>query len=108
MCFESRGNRADTAGDRHRLNNVPAWVTPPGAGHTYMRGVTCPIVPTRPDSESTVGFPRAALPDDPNAETRLARPDGGDDPLPPDSAALFPEIPTWTDEQLIIAVELAD
>ena len=41
---------------------------------------------------------------------RLARThdSGGDDPRPPTSAALFPEIPTWTDEQLIIAIELAD
>ena len=31
-----------------------------------------------------------------------------DDPLPPNSAALFPEVVTWTDEQLIIAIELAD
>ena len=61
-----------------------------------------------PDAESTAGFPRAALPDDPDLEMRLARTDGGDDPLPPNSAALFPEIPTWTDEQLIIAIELAD
>ena len=62
-----------------------------------------------PDAESTAGFPRAALPDDPNEEMRLARtPDGGDDPLPPNSAALFPEVVTWTDEQLIIAIELAD
>ena len=30
------------------------------------------------------------------------------DPLPPNSAALFPEVVTWTDEQLIIATELAD
>ena len=62
-----------------------------------------------PDSESTAGFPRAALPDDPNEEMRLARTDdSGDEPLPPNSAALFPEVVTWTDEQLIIAIELAD
>ena len=87
-----------------------------------------------PDAESTAGFPRAALPDDPNEEMRLAewsnavcrgcdvailvRADGecictrcvrdNDDPLPPNSAALFPEVVTWTDEQLIIAIELAD
>ena len=84
-----------------------------------------------PDAESTAGFPRAALPDDPNEEMWLAewsnavcrgcgvaifvRADGecvftrcvrGDDPPP--SAALFPEVVTWTDEQLIIAIELAD
>jgi hypothetical protein len=63
-----------------------------------------------PDAESTAGFPRAALPDDANLEMELARAsdDGSDDPQPPNSAALFPEIPTWTDEQLIIAIELAD
>ena len=63
-----------------------------------------------PDAESTAGFPRAALPDDPNEEMRLAHraEDGSDDPLPPNSAALFPEVVTWTDEQLIIAIELAD
>jgi hypothetical protein len=63
-----------------------------------------------PDAESTAGFLRAALPADPNLEMRLARraDDGGDDPLPPNSAALFPEVVTWTDEQLIIAIELAD
>jgi hypothetical protein len=38
--------------------------------------------------------------------TRCVR--GSDDPLPPNSAALFPEVVTWTDEQLIIAIELAD
>jgi hypothetical protein len=27
---------------------------------------------------------------------------------PPPSVALFPEVVTWTDEQLIIAIELAD
>jgi hypothetical protein len=87
-----------------------------------------------PDAESTAGFPRAALPDDPNEEMRMAewanavcrscgvailvRVDGecictrclrnNDEPLPPNSAALFPEVVTWTDEQLIIAIELAD
>ena len=85
-----------------------------------------------PDAESTAGFPRAALPDDPNEEMRLAEWSnavcqncgvaifvraggecictrcvrGNDDPPP--SAALFPEVVTWTDEQLIIAIELAD
>ena len=63
-----------------------------------------------PDAESTAGFPRAALPDDANEEMRLALriDDGSDDPLPPNSAALFPELVTWTDKQLIIAIELAD
>jgi hypothetical protein len=62
------------------------------------------------DVESTAGFPHAELPDDPNLEMRLARVpgNGGDDPRPPTSAALFPEIPTWTDDQLVIAIELAD
>ena len=61
-----------------------------------------------PDAESTSGFPRAGLPDHPNEEMRLAcTDDGGNDPLPP-SAALFPEVVTWTDEQLIIAIEVAD
>jgi hypothetical protein len=84
-----------------------------------------------PDAESTAGFPRAGLPDDPNVEMQqaewsdavcrgcgaaiLIRADGqavctrclrGDDPPP--SVALFPEVVTWTDEQLIIAIELAD
>ena len=63
-----------------------------------------------PDSESTAGFPRAALPDDPNLEMQIicTVDDGGDHPLPPNSAALFPEVVSWTDEQLIIAIELAD
>ena len=39
--------------------------------------------------------------------TRCQR-QGGDDPDPPSGAALFPEIPTWTDEQLVVAIELAD
>ena len=61
-----------------------------------------------PDAESTAGFPRAAPPDDPNLEIHIALADGGDDPLPPNSAALFPEVVTWTDDQLITAMELAD
>ena len=64
-----------------------------------------------PDSESTTAaFPRVALPDDPHDEMRLALriDEGSDEPLPPNSAALFPEVVTWTDEQLIIAIELAD
>ena len=84
-----------------------------------------------PDAESTAGFPPAALPDDPNEEMRLAewsnavcrgcgvaifvRADGEcvctrcvRDDDPPPSAALFPEVVTWTDQQLIIAIELAD
>ena len=88
-----------------------------------------------PDVEST-GFARAGLPDDPNLEREVARqaPAGwydavcqgcgaailiqpGAEPLctrcghndgSPGGSALFPEIPTWTDEQLVIAIELAD
>ena len=65
-----------------------------------------------PDVESTT-FPSAGLPDDPSREMQLARPlsadaGGDDDPLPPTAAALFPEVVTWTDEQLLIAIELAD
>jgi hypothetical protein len=59
------------------------------------------------DVEST-GFPHAGLPDDPNLEMRIAAADSDDDPTPPSSAALFPEIVTWTDDQLVIAIELAD
>jgi hypothetical protein len=59
------------------------------------------------DVEST-GFPHAGLPDDPNLEMRIAAADPEDDPTPPSSAALFPEIVTWTDDQLVIAIELAD
>ena len=79
------------------------------------------------DVEST-GFARAGLPDSPEMErdwsdalcrmcgaaitvridgepvcTRCTR-----DPQPPTAGALFPEVVTWTDEQLIIAIELAD
>ena len=50
-----------------------------------------------PDAESTAGFPRAALPGDPNLEMQIAPADGGDDPLPPNCSALFPEVVTWTD-----------
>jgi hypothetical protein len=62
-----------------------------------------------PDAESTE-FRHKGLPDDPHEEMRLALriDDGSDDPLPPNSAALFPEVVTWSDEQLIIAIELAD
>jgi hypothetical protein len=89
-----------------------------------------------PDVEST-GFARAGLPDDPNLEREVARqaPAGwydavcqgcgaailiaagaeplcarcqSDDGPASGGAALFPEIPTWTDEQLVIAIELAD
>ena len=67
-----------------------------------------------PDAESTE-FPHTrGLPDDPHLEMELARShvsvfdDGGDEPDPPTGAALFPEIPTWTDEQLVVAIELAD
>ena len=33
---------------------------------------------------------------------------GRDDELDPSGGALFPEVPTWTDEQLVVAIELAD
>jgi hypothetical protein len=59
-----------------------------------------------PDVEST-GFARAGLPDDPNLEMEAAGLPDGDGPTS-GGAALFPEIPTWTDEQLVIAIELAD
>jgi hypothetical protein len=79
-----------------------------------------------PDVESTSARARA-LPDDPNLEMEwadvrcqgcgaaiLTRP--GAEPLcprcqhddPPTGSALFPEIPTWSDVQLVIAIELAD
>jgi hypothetical protein len=79
------------------------------------------------DVEST-GFARSGLPDSPELErewsdalcrtcgaairvrvdgepvcTRCAR-----DPQPPSGGALFPEVVTWADEQLITAIELAD
>jgi hypothetical protein len=56
--------------------------------------------------EST-DFPRMGLPDDPHLEMRIAA-DPDDDPTPPSSAALFPEVATWTYNQLVIAIELAD
>ena len=79
-----------------------------------------------PDVEST-DFARTGLPDDPNLEMEwadvrcqgcgvaiLVR-QGGEQlcmrcrrPEPPTGAALFPEIPTWSDDQLVIAIELAD
>ena len=31
-----------------------------------------------------------------------------DGPTSPGGAALFPEVPTWSDEQLVVAIELAD
>ena len=64
-----------------------------------------------PEMAST-DYPHAlGLPDDPHLEMELTRSvlDGGDDdPEPPSSAALFPEVVTWTDEQLVVAIELAD
>src|SRR5688500_18711943 len=36
------------------------------------------------------------------------RRDGGEEPDPPCGAAPFPEVVTWTDEQLVVAIELAD
>jgi hypothetical protein len=72
-----------------------------------MRGATCTIVPTPPDIEST-GFADAGLPDDPNLEMVLAPSLPEDDGPTSGGAALFPEIPRWTDDQLVIAIELAD
>ena len=90
-----------------------------------------------PDVESN-GFARTGLPDDPNLEMEhaaaratagwvdavcqgcgaaiLIQPGaeplctrcGRDDGPASGGAALFPEIPTWTDEQLVTAIELAD
>ena len=82
-----------------------------------------------PDVESTPARSRG-LPDDPNLEMQLAgwvdarcRGCGaaiftrvGADPLCPrcqqddgrGGAALFPEVATWTDDQLVTAIELAD
>ena len=59
-----------------------------------------------PDVEST-GFAPAGPPDDPNVEMANARAPHDDGPTS-GGAALFPEIPTWSDEQLIVAIELAD
>ena len=58
-----------------------------------------------PDVESTPARSRG-LPDDPNLEIELARPPHDDGPTS-GGAALFPEIPTWSDEQLVVAIELA-
>ena len=60
-----------------------------------------------PDVEST-GFARAGLPDDPNLEKELAPEPPHDDGPASGGSALFPEIPTWSDDQLIVAIELAD
>ncbi len=60
-----------------------------------------------PDVEST-GFARTGLPDDPNLEMELAPQPPDDDGPTSGGPALFPEIPTWTDEQLVVAIELAD
>ena len=60
-----------------------------------------------PDVEST-SFPRMGLPDDPHLDIFAASQQPDDDPEPPSGAALFPEIPTWTDEHLVVAIELAD
>ena len=62
-----------------------------------------------PDAEST-DYPHArGLPDHPHLEMELARPAmPEDEPDPPAGAALFPEVVTWTDEQLVVAIELAD
>lgn len=60
-----------------------------------------------PDVESTPASARG-LPDDPDLEMEAANHiSGGDEPDPPMGAALFPE-PTWSDDQLVTAIELAD
>ena len=63
-----------------------------------------------PDAESTADCPHASgLPDDPHLEMELARSaTTEDEPDPPAGAALFPEVLTWSDEQLVVAIELAD
>jgi len=60
-----------------------------------------------PDVEST-GFARAGLPDDPHLKMELTPEPPHDDGPTAGGSALFPEIPTWTDEQLVVAIELAD
>ena len=60
-----------------------------------------------PDVEST-GFAPAGLPDDPNLDMEAASQPPHDDGPTSGGSALFPEIPTWSDEQLVIAIELAD
>ena len=61
-----------------------------------------------PDAEST-DFPHSSgLPDDPHLEMELARPAMPEDEPDPPAAALFPEVVAWTDEQLVVAIELAD
>jgi hypothetical protein len=57
--------------------------------------------------ESTC-FARSGLSDDPNLEMELApKPPHYDGPTS-GGGALFPEIPTWSDEQLVVPIELAD
>ncbi len=72
-------------------------------------------MPDRTDAPEMVStdYPHArGLPDDPHLEMELSRAampdDGGDEPDPPVGCALFPEVVTWTDEQLVVAIELAD
>ena len=61
-----------------------------------------------PDVESMPARTRG-LPDDPHLEMELPSPRRDDGPTRPGgAAALFPEVPTWTDEQLVVAIELAD
>ena len=60
-----------------------------------------------PDAESTPAGCHG-LPDDPNLEMELAPPPPHDDGPSSGGSALFPEVPTWSDEHLIIAIELAD
>jgi hypothetical protein len=63
---------------------------------------------------ASTSFPRTGLPDDPNLEMQVAssslpNDSGSDhDPHSPGGAALYPEVVTWTDDQLVTAIELAD
>ena len=88
-------------------NNAPAVLqTPGGRSHLYVR---CNVHDRTyaPDVEST-GFARAGPPDDPNLEMELAPEPPHDDGPTSGGSALFPEIPTWSDEQFVVAIELAD
>ena len=65
-----------------------------------------------PELASTEYPHTRGLPDDPHLEMELARlrstDGGGDEPDRPIGAALFPQVLTWSDEQLVVAIELAD
>ena len=90
--------------------NAPAVLETPGGRSHLIERCNVPDRTYAPDAEST-SIPHArGLPDDPNMEMELARSrtPGDDEPDSPSPAALFPEIPTWTDERLVVAIELAD